>query len=57
MRRLPYATGQLLRRVAGGSLILAGAAVVLSHLPGWLWLVAAGAFTVWLGYLLLRDAQ
>lgn len=57
MRRLPYATGQLLRRVAGGSLVLAGAAVVLSHLPGWLWLVAAGAFTAWLGYLLLRDAQ
>lgn len=55
MRRLPYATRQLLRKAAGGSLLLAGAAVVLSFLPGWLWLVAAGSLTAWLGYLLLRD--
>lgn len=50
-----YETRRLVRRTVGGAMVLAGLLVTLRYLPAWLWLVAAGALTAWMGVLLLRD--
>lgn len=53
--RLSWETRRLLRRVTGGCLLLAGLSLTLRYLPLWLWAVAAGVTTIWMGVLLLRD--
>lgn len=52
---LSYETRQFLRKATGAGMIVAGALVTLSYLPAWLWLVAAGCATAWVGVRLLRE--
>ncbi len=52
---LSYEARQFLRRAVGAGMVLTGLAVTLRYLPAWLWLVAAGSLTAWMGVRLLRD--
>lgn len=53
--RLSWEARQAARRFAGAGLMVAGLTLLLRHLPLWLWAVAAGVATTWLGAQFLRD--
>lgn len=46
--------GALVRKVAGLALAVAGIAIVIDSLPGYVWILLLGFGLVWAGWLVFR---
>lgn len=53
--RLSWEARRAMRRLAGGSILVAGLSLTLRFIPFWVWAVAAGLVATWFGVLILRD--
>ena len=49
-----FGAGSLVRKVAGLALAVAGIAIVIDSLPGYLWILLLGFGLIWAGWLVFR---
>lgn len=50
----PYGVMALLRKLVGLSLAVAGIAIVINNLPGYIWILLLGCGLVWGGWMMFR---
>lgn len=49
-----FGVGALVRKVAGLALAVAGIAIVIDSLPGYVWILLSGFGLIWAGWLVFR---
>jgi len=44
--------GQRLRKIFGGIAVITGAALLITSMPSWIWMMITGGLFIWFGYIL-----
>jgi glucose dehydrogenase len=50
----PYGVVALIRKVIGLALAVAGIAIVIDTLPGYIWIMLIGCGLIWAGWMVFR---
>jgi hypothetical protein len=50
----PYGVRSLLRKIVGLALAVAGIAIVIDSLPGYIWILLLGGGLIWAGWSVFR---